>query len=158
MINCTDGSTLPPPSNDHIEKIQSYYEIVFPKDYRLLLTLANGCTPTQKVFSIGGNEKIVERFLPVLDDAKADQINGWADIEVVASQLDSRLATDPNGKNIDLIPIASLFAGDFIVLDYRLSRNNPSIGLWDHEASDEFSPSVRTIATSVTEFIEMLRE
>lgn len=156
MIDCVAGSALPPPSEAHLAEVQAYYEVRFPADYRQLLTQANGCTPVRQVFALDGNKKVVERFLPMLNDAKTDERNGWADVEVVASQLDSRLATDPNGENIDLIPIAALFAGDFVVLDYRTNRAVPSVAVWNHEASTDFAPVVQTVAPTVTAFLGLL--
>ena len=51
--------------------------------------------------------------------------------------------------------IAALFAGNFLCLDYRTS-DVPSIAIWFHEESDEYSPSLVKIADSFSEFIEML--
>ncbi|MEI5907423.1 hypothetical protein WAK64_10175 [Bacillus spongiae] len=36
--------------------------------------------------------------------------------------------------------MAVLFAGDFLCLDYRESRNNPKVCEWDHEISAELEP------------------
>ena len=156
MIDCASGSVLPPPSDALLTQVQAYYEVKFPADYLRLLSQSNGCEPTRKFFALDGNERVVERFLPMLEDAKSDERNGWADLEVVASQLDTRLATDPDGENIDLIPIAALFAGDFVVLDYRANRAVPTVGVWNHEASTDFAPVVKTVAPTVTEFLGML--
>ncbi|MFD1709557.1 SMI1/KNR4 family protein [Ottowia sp. GY511] len=157
MIDCVADSALPPPSEAHVAEVQAYYEVKFPADYLRLLAQSNGCEPTRKYFDLDGNERVVERFLPMIEDAKADEHNGWADVEVVASQLDVRLATDPDAQNIDLIPIAALFAGDFVVLDYRANRAIPTVGVWNHEASTDFAPVVQTVAPTVTEFLGMLR-
>ncbi len=89
-----------------------------------------------------------------LANANAD---GWVDVEVVASQLDARLATNPEGEHMDLIPIAALFAGDFVVLDYRQIRTLPSVGVWDHEASIDFAPVVHTVAPTLATFLALLR-
>lgn len=157
MIDCVPGTVLPPPSEIHVKEVESYYGITLPEDYRSFLTSANGGTPMRRQFRLDGNEKVIERFLPLLDNAGEDSKNGWADVEVVASQLDSRLAVDPDGDAIDLIPIAALFAGDFLVLDYR-DRDAPSIGVWDHEASTDFEPVVETVSDSFSEFLEKLED
>lgn len=76
---------------------------------------------------------------------------------MIASQLDSRLASDPDGDNIDLVPIAALFGGDFVVLDYRGAPDTPSVAIWDHESSTDFAPAVRTVSAGFTEFLAQLR-
>jgi hypothetical protein len=73
----------------------------------------------------------------------------------VATRL--TLTDDRNGENITLIPIAALFAGDFLVLDYRASALEPTIGLWDHEQSEDFAPAVTTVARTFSGLLAMLR-
>jgi len=157
MIDCEPGTILPPPSEAHVQEVESFYGIKLPQDYHQFLVQANGCTPVRRQFRQGNRERMIERFLPILDDAPNDTKNGWADVEVVASQLDSRLASDLDGENIDLIPVAALFAGDFIVLDYRGNGAEPSVAVWDHEASDDFNPAVETVSASFAEFLDRLQ-
>lgn len=75
----------------------------------------------------------------------------------MTTQLDARLVSDENATGIDVIPIASMFAGDFVVLDYRANRAEPSVGIWDHEASDDFEPKVETIAPLFAALLAMMR-
>lgn len=157
MIDCLPETISPPPSPAHVREVEGYYGIEFPSDYRDFLAQANGATPVKRQFDADGRERMVERFLPILENAKADTKNGWADVEVVASQLDSRLAFDEDGDNIDLIPVAALFAGDFVVLDYR-DRAKPAVAVWDHEASTDFAPVVKPISDSFSEFLDKLRD
>jgi hypothetical protein len=156
MIDCVDGTVLPAPSEEHVRDVEDYYGISFPEDYLELLKAANGGVPLRRQFHLGNRERMIERFLPVLDDAGNDEKHGWADVEVVASQLDSRLATDPDGENIDLIPIAALFAGDFLVLDYSKGEP-PTIAVWNHEASTDFAPVVEAVAGDLASFLGSLQ-
>jgi SMI1-KNR4 cell-wall len=63
-----------------------------------------------------------------------------------------------NTTHLDLVPIAALFAGDFLMLDYRESRQAPKVALWDHEASDDFNPQTVPVADSFERFIKMLED
>lgn len=81
---------------------------------------------------------------------------GWYDIAVVLSQIDTRLTDNPDLMGDELIPIAELFAGDYICLDYRDSKTEPSICVWAHEESDVFSPTTYWVADNFSEFLEML--
>lgn len=150
------ASIIPAPPPGHLEAVEDYYGIELPDDYKRFVKSHNGAIPRTARFDVNGLERMVERFLPVLQDAE-DHPLGWLELEVVASQLDSRLADDPDGENINLIPIAALFAGNFVVLDYRASPTNPTIGFWDHEASEDFAPAVTTVAKTFDEFLSILR-
>jgi hypothetical protein len=127
------ASIVPPPPPGHLEALEDYYDIKLPDDYKRFVVT-----------------------LPVIQDVE-DHPLGWLELEVVASQLDSRLSDDEDGENINLIPIAALFAGNFVVLDYRKGPENPTVGFWDHEASEDFAPAVTTVARSFSEFLSILK-
>lgn len=150
------ASILTPPNPAHIKTLEDYYEVEFPSDYKQFVQRFNGAVPRTNKFDAAGLERIVERFLPILEDAENDPA-GWAEVEVVASQLDSRLSDDENGENINLIPIAALFAGNFVVLDFRGGPADPTVGFWDHELSDDFAPAVTPVAPTFSAFLSMLR-
>ncbi len=54
------------------------------------------------------------------------------------------------------MPISSVFAGDFVCLDFRIDKNNPSVCIWSYEESGEFEPVTYNVADSFTEFLEIL--
>ena len=93
----------------------------------------------------------------LLEDDIEDCQNRSYDIGVIITQLDARLLEeeDEEQTGYKVIPIAVLFAGNFLCLDYR-TGDTPSIAIWFHEESDEYSPSLVKIADSFSEFIEML--
>ncbi|USL40182.1 SMI1/KNR4 family protein [Priestia megaterium] len=49
-----------------------------------------------------------------------------------------------------------LFAGDLVCLDYRDSRDNPRVCVWDHENSAELEPITYHVADTFKEFLGML--
>ncbi|KQV56776.1 MULTISPECIES: SMI1/KNR4 family protein [unclassified Caulobacter] len=149
------ATILPAPPPEHLETLEDYYEVQLPEDYKRFVLSHNGAIPRARRFDAAGVERLIERFLPVLADAE-DHPLGWLELEVVASQLDSRLTDDPDGETVTLIPIATLFAGDFLVVDYRASALEPTIGLWDHEQSEDFAPAVTTVAKTFSELLAML--
>lgn len=150
------ASILPAPPPGHIETLEGYYAVQLPEDYKQFVSSHNGAIPSANRFEASGVERLIERFLPILADAESHPL-GWLELEVVASQLDSRLTDDVDGETINLIPIAALFAGDFLVLDYRKGPIDPTIGFWDHEASEDFAPAVTTVARSFSELLSILR-
>jgi hypothetical protein len=156
MIAIVSEAPLPPPPPARLEKLQSSFENRFPKSYVDFLTKANGGKLAKSDVTIGNSSFVIERFLPVVDDPKTNP-QGWADVAVVASQLDLRLVEDENSTGLDLIPIAALFAGDFLVLDYRGNRTEPSVAIWDHEQSDELAPFTIPIAESFSDLLRLLQ-
>jgi len=150
------ASTLPAPPPGHLETLEDYYGVQLPEDFKRLVQNHNGAIPRARRFDAAGAERLIERFLPILADAE-DHPLGWLELEVVASQLDARLTDDPAGETITLIPIAALFAGDFLVLDYRAPSTEPTIGLRNHEQSEDFAPAVTPVARTFSEFLSMLR-
>jgi SMI1-KNR4 cell-wall len=150
-------SISPPPPLARIEKLQDSFEQRFPVGYLDFLKQANGAKLKNNVVKLGNSDFVIERFLPIVADPKNDP-DGWADVAVVATQLDLRLVVDEDTTQLDLVPIAALFAGDFLVLDYRESRRAPKVALWDHEASDDFNPQTVPVADSFERFIKMLED
>jgi len=150
------ASIIPPPPPGQVETLEDYFEITLPDDYKQFVATHNGAVPLENRFDVAGLERMVERFLPILQEVERHPL-GWLDLEVVASQIDSRLTDDEDGETINLVPIAALLAGDFIVLDYREGPENPTVGFWDHEASEEFAPAVTTVAQTFNEFLSNLR-
>jgi hypothetical protein len=145
----------PPPSDKEIASVQDYFDVKFPKEYLSMLQNANGAKLKNPILQTKKREIVIERFLPILDDVENDP-NGWADVSVVDTQIGDRLATDGDSTGLELIPIAALFAGDFLVLDYRQNKDEPSVGIWDHEQSEYLNPHVETIAPSFAAFLKML--
>lgn len=156
IIEIVPGSAIPPPTNDRLEKLQSDFGQRFPAAYVSFLQRLNGAKLRPNEVVGAGRPFVIERFLPVLDDFQSDKDNGWADMSVVVAQLDARIFTDPDTARLDLVPIAALFAGDFLVLDYRTNPQNPSVGVWDHEASEDFEPVVSPVAADFAGLEELI--
>lgn len=90
-----------------------------------------------------------------MENYKDSQL-GWYDISVVISQIEERLTDNLDLIGVEVLPIAELFAGDYVCLDYRTNKNAPSVCVWSHEKSGEFEPVTYKVADTFAEFIEML--
>lgn len=158
MIKVDNSSIiLPKPSDERIKWFEKIYRIKLPIQYKEFLQNFNGCKPINNILNINGTEYIVERFLCLLDNPKENKAYGCYDLTSVLTQLDSRLIDDEDLVGMNVIPIATLFAGDFICLDYRTDID-PSVVIWNHEESDEFEPITETIADDINQFFNMLSE
>ncbi|PZL75099.1 SMI1/KNR4 family protein [Enterococcus plantarum] len=160
MFEVKQDSILVPPSDELIEKFERFYRVALPSDYVEFLKKYNGAVPITNVFSTEKNEYLIERFLCLLSNEDRDNLENisWSEIRVVLTDLDARLIDDEDLLGMNIIPIASLFAGDFICLDFRESEKNPSICVWFHEESDEFSPVVERISSNFTDFLNNLHK
>jgi len=56
-----------------------------------------------------------------------------------------------------VIPIAFLFAGDFVCLNYRNNAKKLEICIWYHEQSELFKPVTDKIADNFEWFINILK-
>lgn len=147
---------LPLPSDDLVMKLEKYCRVKLPDEFKQFIKEYNGYVPEKNVFVYKDEEYVVERFLCLLDSYKSDEKYGIYDIRVVLTQLDARITDDPDLVGANIIPIASLFAGDFVCLDFR-DRGNYCVSIWFHEDSDDFSPVTIKIADSFTDFLSKLQ-
>jgi hypothetical protein len=130
-MNFMQGTPLAPPADDRIQWFETTYRVKLPDDYVAALKAGNGAIPSRKTFHQGKRERLVERMLCLLPNPKNDQVNGWYDLTVVMSQLDARLIEDENLVGMNVIPIAVLFGGDYVCLDFRDNPHNPAVAVWD---------------------------
>ena len=115
----------------------------------------NGGVPDELSFVCNNHSYAITRFLCAMENYKDSQL-GWYDINVVISQIEERLTNNLDLIGVEVLPIAELFAGDYVCLDYRTNKNAPSICVWSHEESGEFEPVTYKVADAFAEFIEML--
>jgi len=148
---------LPLPSDELLDLFENSLRIKLPELYRKFIKENNGVTPITNVFTHNEYDYVVERFLCILEDSESDEINGWYDIEVIITQIGERLTDNEDLIGMNVVPIAALFAGDFICLDFR-EREDPAVVVWYHEESDEFSPVTKEVAQDISEFFGMLKE
>lgn len=146
----------PLPTVDLLHKREQRWHITLPKDYRDFIIKNNGGVPNDLSFVCNNHSYAVARFLCVLENYKDSQF-GWYDISVVVSQIEERLTDNLDLIGVEVLPIAELFAGDYVCLDYRADKNSPSICVWSHEESGEFAPVTYKVADSFAEFLSMLK-
>lgn len=156
-MKINNNSILVAPSDERIESFEEYCGVMLPQDFILFIKKFNGAVPLTNIFFHDGREYVVERFLCLLEEPQSDAVNGWYDIEVVISQIDTRLTDDEDLVGANIIPFAVLFAGDYVCLDLRDSAN-PSVLIWFHEESDDLYPVTEQIAPNISEFLNMLSE
>lgn len=127
-----------------------------PVAYKRFLLSGHGGYPVQNEFSHGGSLRMVEFFLPILDDPDEEE-EGWRDTSVVLTELDGRILDDEDMVGMNIIPFAALAGGDFVCFDFRKNPAGPDISVWDHERSEELAPHLEKVAPSFEAFLAMLK-
>ena len=148
---------LPFPSENFLAERERKWRVVFPKDYKEFVRKYNGMVPEKCYFNFHENEKVIERFLAILD-ISVDRMENVYDIGVVSTQLEGRIVFDEDFVGLQLIPIAALFGGDFVCLDYSNGIPYPTVCLWINEESDELAPVTEFISETFTEFLSLLHD
>lgn len=158
MISFEAGSMASPPTAGRIARFEDFHDVALPVAFKDFLRAGNGGVPAAGEFRQGGRERLIERALSLLEKGDRDRLpQGEYEIGVVMTQLGARLCDDEDWiGGSQIVPIAALFAGDFVCLDYRGDRANPSVAVWDHERSKDFKPHLETVAPSFDAFLQML--
>ncbi|MBJ8029510.1 SMI1/KNR4 family protein [Bacillus cereus group sp. N21] len=150
-----DSVIFPLPSEDLICKKEEAWRVELPLDYKYFIKMNNGGLPEKNSFICNSHSYAVIRFLCILK-APEHLESGMFDIDVTWSRLDERLTDDGDLLGVALLPIAVLFAGDVLCLDFRESRNSPIVCVWDHENSAELEPVVYYVTNTFQQFLDML--
>lgn len=112
------------------------------------MDVCNGGNPRKRYFPVSGNIKVIERLLCIIENIEGDNKNGDYNVGVVHAQIFDRF----NGHQV---PIAALFAGDFLCFDAE-NADLPKIVVWDHERSREGDPVTLPVADDFTSFLSLL--
>ena len=145
----------PMPTDALLHEREVAWRVKLPDDYKEFIKKENGIIPSKRYFHFGDNEKVIDRFLAILaiSGEKAEEAY---DIGGVSTQLEGRIVFDEDNVGMQLIPIAALYGGDFLCLNYVEDTDNPSICIWYHEESYELEPAIEFLANNFTEFLDML--
>ena len=145
----------PLPTDVQLQEREVVWKVKLPDDYKEFIKKENGVIPSKRYFHFRHNEKVIDRFLAILavSGEKSEEVY---DIGVVSTQLEGRIVFDEDSVGMQLIPIAALFGGDFLCLNYVENSENPSMCIWYHEESYELDPAIEFVVNNFTEFLAML--
>lgn len=147
---------LPKATEELIMREEEMWRVKLPSEYRDFLKKYNGGTPEKKTFLINNQEIHVDRFLGIFAETENND-NGKYDIDVVLTQIEDRLTDNEDLIGCELLPIVKLVTNDYICIDFRKNKENPSVSIWVNEESDELSPVTYEVAESFREFLKLVR-
>lgn len=151
-----DTIVRPLPSEELIKKHENFWRLQLPGSFLDFIKVYNGAEVEGAIFECNNRSYAIERFLCILDDIE-NSPKGIYDIDVVFSQIEERLTDNEDLLGAEVLPIASIFAGDFVCLDFRENKKNPLVCVWSHEESGEFEPVLYKIAANFSGFLEVLQ-
>lgn len=146
---------FPKPTDALLHEREVAWRVKLPDDYKEFIKNENGLIPSKRYFHFRHNEKVIDRFLAILA-VSGEKAEEAYDIGVVSTQLEGRIVFDEDSVGMKLIPIAALFGGDFLCLNYVEDPKHPSICIWYHEESYELEPAIEFLANNFTDFLAML--
>jgi len=155
MYQQNQSIIYPLPTDALLQEREVAWKVRLPDDYKEFIKKENGVIPSKRYFHFRHNEKVIDRFLAILA-VSGEKAEEAYDIGVVSTQLEGRIVFDEDSVGMQLIPIAALFGGDFVCLNYIEDPENPSICIWYHEESYELEPAIEFVANSFTEFLAMV--
>ena len=157
MYQQNQSIIYPLPTDALLQEREVAWRVKLPDDYKEFIKKENEIIPSKWYFHFGNNDKVIDRFLAILaiSGEKAEEAY---DIGVVSTQLEGRIVFDEDNVGMQLIPIAALFGGDFVCLNYVEDSEKPSICIWYHEESYELEPAIEFLANNFTEFLAMLQD
>jgi hypothetical protein len=148
---------VPPPSKRYVKEMEKWYGVKFPKDYLEFIQQDNGGQPHKRCFDTSNNTKVINRFMPIMDDPNS-HLFGYCEVGVVWSRISDRMGNGPDDYGSKMLPIVGLEFGDLVCLDWRRSPAAPEVVVWDHEQSrPNEPPHIEIIADSFTEFLGLLK-
>ena len=155
MTQKEQAMIYPLPTDALLQEREVAWRVKLPNDYKEFIKKENGVIPSKRFFHFGNNEKVIDRFLAILA-VSGEKAEEAYDIGVVSKQLEGRIVFDEDSVGMQLIPIAALFGGDFVCLNYIENPENPSMCIWYHEESYELEPAIEFVANNFTEFLAIL--
>lgn len=157
MYQQNQSIIYPLPTDALLLEREVVWRVKLPDDYKEFIKKENGVIPSKRYFHFEHNEKVIDHFLAILA-ISGEKTEEDYDIGVVSTQLEGRIVFDEDNVGMQLIPIAALFGGDFVCLNYVEDSEKPSICIWYHEESYELEPAIEFLANNFTEFLAMLQD
>ena len=157
MYKQNQSIIYPLPTDALLQEREVAWGVKLPDDYKEFIKKENGVIPSKRYFHFENNEKVIDRFLAILA-ISGEKTEEDYDIGVVSTQLEGRIVFDEDNVGMQLIPIAALYGGDFLCLNYVEDSENPNICIWYHEESYELEPAIEFLANNFTEFLAMLQD
>ncbi|KNY28312.1 SMI1/KNR4 family protein [Pseudobacteroides cellulosolvens] len=145
----------PLPSKELVDLNEEYLNVKFPSSFREFIMKYNGGVPKTNLFKYNNHVYVIDRFLCMLEKSSSHKY-GEYDINAVCTMLDARLIYDEDLIGYELVPIAVLFAGNFLVLNFHENAEEPTICIWSSEESANLKPKVYEVSKSFEEFLTSL--
>lgn len=139
---------------EDIAHLERRYRVRFPSAFSSLhLSGAITALECREVLA-DGKRRLIEKVLRIPRVGIAQAERTWLDLNVVTTQLESRLYLADASEHVDIVPFAEMFAGDLLSFRYDPpNRTDPTVVVWSHEESEEGSPVTSLVSPTFDEFM-----
>lgn len=150
-----DSIIEPKPTDKTLNYEESLWKIKLPNEYATFIKEFNGCIPQTQTVFLQNREYVIERFLCILEESEGHEFGSY-DIDVVLTQIEDRLTDNEDLIGVEVLPIAQLFSGDYLCLNFKKNIESPSVVIWSHEESGELEPVLYEICDTFKKFLEII--
>lgn len=138
-----------------IKKVEEYCRVKFPDSYIRFIEKYNVGLPEAHTFQTQDGSYVISQFLGFVEDYQNSPF-GEYDIAVVLSPIDTYMTDNPDLIGDELIPVALLTTDDYVCLNFKDNKEEPTVCIWSSTESEEFQPVIYKVADSFLDFAEML--
>lgn len=150
-----DSIIEPKPTDKTLYYEESLWKIKLPNEYKTFIKEFNGCIPQTQIVFFQNREYFIERFLCILEKSEGHEYSSY-DIDVVLTQIEDRLTDNEDLIGVEVLPIAQLFSGDYLCLNFKKNIGSPSVVIWSREESGELEPVLYEICDTFKKLLEII--
>lgn len=154
-LKTKEDSNMKEGLTERIQEIEKYCRVKLPDSYVIFIEEYNCGLPVANTFQTKGKNYVIRQFLGFVKDYKNSPL-GEYDIAVAMAPIETYMTDNPDLVGCELIPIAVLTTDDYVCLDFKDNKEEPTVCIWSLVESEEFKPVTYPVADSFQEFVESL--
>lgn len=152
MEYINESIILPCPTDELLAKKEKDWGVLLPQSYKEFIKKMNGVKVTNAIIEYDGHKEGIFQFFCIMPNVE----DSWQEIDVIAAPIIERLVYSEERIGMDIIPIAKLAYGNYLVLDYKDINKEPQVGVWDFDIADYCNPSIHFVSESFDDFINSI--
>lgn len=152
MEYINESIILPCPTDELLAKKEKDWGVLLPQSYKEFIKKMNGIKVTNAIIEYDSHKEGIFQFFCIMQNIE----NQWLEIDVISAPIIDRLVYNEECTGMEVIPIAKLDYGNYLVLDYKVPDNDPQIGVLDFEIAEELNPSIHFVFESFDDFINSI--
>jgi len=154
MKYINESILVPCPTDELLLLKEKKWRLKLPHSYKEFIKKMNGVKVTEGFIYYNNRKEGISQFFCILEEISNS--NGWLDIGVVSAPIIEKLVYDEDRIGIEVLPIAQLDYGNYLVLDYKNEISEPQVCVFDYEESEDFNPVTYLVSNDFETFISSI--